>query len=171
MTAHALAGDREKCLAAGMDHYVTKPIDQRQFFEAVESFSQGGVAPRAPAAPPASGASLQFDPDIVLQRMDGDRELLQEVTSLFLEDTPRQLAELRATLERSDGPALERAAHSLKGAVGNFGARAAYEAALELESLARARDFDRAHAKFAALEYQIALLGPALEAFLKEKAA
>ena len=173
MTAHALAGDREKCLAAGMDHYVTKPIDQRQLFEAVESIATqcaSVLPPPAPNSGPGETAN-QFDPAIVLQRMDGDLELLREVTMLFIEDMPRQLAEIRASLGRSDGPALERAAHALKGAVGNFGARASYQAAIELEALAQARDFDRAHAKFAALEHQIELLAPALESFLNEKAA
>ncbi|MEY2408311.1 MAG: hypothetical protein QOF48_981, partial [Verrucomicrobiota bacterium] len=171
MTAHALAGDREKCLSAGMDQYVTKPIDPRLLFEAVESVTTGAAPQRLLVSPPAHPAPLDFDPAIVLQRMDGDRDLLKEVTTLFIEDTPRQVADLRATIERRDGPALERAAHALKGAVGNFGARAAYEAALDLEAFGRASDFVHAPEKLAFLENQIALLGPALEAFLKDKAA
>ena len=171
MTAHALAGDREKCLSSGMDHYVTKPIDQIQLFDAVESFANGDAPPSAAPEPIARKTPLHFDPVLLLQRMDGDFELLKEVTQIFMEDTPRQLDAVRAALTRNDGPALERAAHATKGALGNFGARDAYEAALELEAMGHACDFDRAHARFAALEYQISLLNPALEAFLKEKAA
>jgi HPt (histidine-containing phosphotransfer) domain-containing protein len=103
--------------------------------------------------------------------VDGDRALLKEIVELFLEDAPGQLADIRTALVRADGAALERAAHTLKGAVGNFGARAAAEAVLELELMGRARDFSRAQATLAELEKQIRLLLPALAALIKDQAA
>ncbi len=170
MTAHAMEGDREKCLAAGMDNYVPKPIDQKRLFEVVESFC--GQRPSAenlimsePSLP------LNFDPSIVLARVDGDVELLKEIASLFFEDTPRLISDVRNAITRSDGKALEHAAHTLKGSVGNFGAHAAFDAAYSLEKMGRNDDFARANEAFGRLQQQVALLIPALETLTKEKAA
>jgi CheY-like chemotaxis protein/HPt (histidine-containing phosphotransfer) domain-containing protein len=170
MTAHAMGGDREKCLAAGMDHYVTKPIDQKRLFEAVESFFTHRRSGE-PATMDETKVILSFDPNVVLRRVDGDRDLLREVAGLFFEDTPRLLAEVHNAITRGDGNALERSAHTLKGSVGNFGARVASEAAHRLEQMGRQGDFAHASETFAELEGQITLLIPALEALLNEKAA
>jgi CheY-like chemotaxis protein len=170
MTAHAMEGDREKCLAAGMDHYVAKPIDKKRLFEAVESFFV--------KRPPTEGQNmnqkdlqLSFDPSVVLKRVDGDQELLKEVTGLFLEDTPRLMAEVRNSIARADDKALELSAHTLKGSVSNFGALLAYEAALSLEQMGRNGDFARAAEVFAQLEQQMEQLLPALQDLLNQKAA
>jgi PAS domain S-box-containing protein len=170
MTAHAMEGDREKCLAVGMDQYVTKPIDQKRLFEVVEAFCV--VRPHSESlSMNQSSQELSFDPDAALKRVDGDRELLREVANLFFEDTPRLLAEVRNAIQRGDGKALERSAHTLKGSVGNFGARTAFEAAFSLEQMGRNGDFARATEVFTQLDRQVTLLIPALEAALKEKAA
>ena len=172
MTAHAMEGDREKCLAAGMDHYVTKPIEQRKLFEAVESFGKPAL-PEAAANMNANVTdnNLSFDPAVVLERVDGDRELLREIGGLFLQDAPRLLADIRNAVIRADALALEHAAHTLKGSVGNFGARLAFDTAMALEQMGRQGDFARAHESFALLEQQVNLLGPALETLMKETAA
>jgi two-component system sensor histidine kinase/response regulator len=87
-----------------------------------------------------SGKRLrQFDREIALGRVGGDEELLQEVAGIFLDEYTETLDQIRKAAESHDSNALERAAHSLKGSVGNFGANAAFEAARRLETIARSR--------------------------------
>jgi two-component system, sensor histidine kinase and response regulator len=170
MTAHAMEGDREKCLSAGMDHYVTKPIDQKKLFEVVESFSTKRTMTES-SGTTQMNSEMSFDPAAVLKRVDGDRELLAEIAGLFFEDTPRLLSEVRNAITCADGKALERSAHTLKGSVGNFGARTAFDAAFNLEQMGRNGDFARADQVFGQLEQQITRLVSALENLIKQKAA
>ena len=138
MTAHAMKGDRERCLAAGMDGYVSKPLQAQELLNIVDALV---VAPEgaseAPAAPTAEPEARVFDQAAALNRVEGDEELLRELAGLFLEEAPGLLAQMRQALTTGDADGLERAAHSLKGSASNIDAHATFEAARDLESLAR----------------------------------
>jgi CheY-like chemotaxis protein len=169
MTAHALKGDRERCLAAGMDAYVSKPLLAPQLFEVIESMIPP-IPTVAERDTPDHTASV-FDRDLTLARVEGDRKLLQEIVGLFCEETPRLLAEIQSSILHRDAKALAQAAHTLKGSVGHFGAQAAFEAALRLEVMGRGGDLTQAEAVYAELANEVTRLEGALLALRQECAS
>jgi HPt (histidine-containing phosphotransfer) domain-containing protein len=146
-----MKGDRERCLDAGMDEYLTKPLDPRQLCALVEQIAEG--RPSASSVPHADGVSLD-----VLARVGGDRELLAEISRLFLDDAPRHLERIRAALDARDGESLRRAAHGLKGAAANFDAEGVVAAARTLEEIGRTAQFDDDDAAWLALTVETSRL-------------
>jgi PAS domain S-box-containing protein len=134
MTAHAMAGDRDRCLAAGMDEYVTKPIRPSELVAAVEGALEAGSS-RPDAADGVDKSA--FDVDRALARLEGDRSLLNEMIAIFRTESSSLMAAIRRATARADLDALARAAHTLKGATGTLGAPRAFEAAKRVEQAAR----------------------------------
>jgi PAS domain S-box-containing protein len=164
MTAYAMKGDRERCLAAGMDGYVSKPIRARELFDAIA----GAVGPARPpggAEVEAPGPADSPDWGVALERVGGDRGLLSELVRLFLQQCPGWVGDLRRGLAAGDAAVLKRAAHDLKSCLGNFGARAAFEQAYRVERMARDGNLAGADEACRALEQSVERLRPALEAF------
>ncbi len=143
LTAHAMVDDREKCLDAGMNDYLCKPIDAQALAEKLERW----LPERKDSAPPASaienagsgpsGAGQSphpvFDKAALLERLLNDEELAQTVIEEFLEDLPRQIEELRNCLEAGDAPGARHRAHSIKGASASVGAEALSRVAFRME--------------------------------------
>ncbi len=131
VTAHAMKGDRERFLAAGMDGYVSKPIRPRDLYEAVEGVGRGEGGAPAPAAPPDD----VIDWDAALARAGGSGVTRARLAEVFLREGPMLLAALREALGKGDAESLRRHAHTLKSSLDLFGAAAARAAAEEIERL------------------------------------
>jgi len=141
MTAHAMKGDRETCLGAGMDEYITKPINVPELYRLLDEV-EGALDPRSPGEPeaeavgsghPEPGGLLDFQS--ILVDFDGDETLMEEIFRLFLEESAQQRERINAAIGAADSGALESAAHSLKGSVGYFKVDGLSELAAELEQL------------------------------------
>jgi PAS domain S-box-containing protein len=164
MTAHAMKGDRENCLARGMDGYVTKPLRPEDLFAALEGLAAGKEEAAVPgeATPPTLAV---LNETVALKRVGGDRDLLRELAGLCLDECPKLMADVREAVARKDAAKLRLAAHTLKGSVATFGADATAAAALRLEEMGRDRQWNGADTAVAALESALGRLTPALAEF------
>jgi PAS domain S-box-containing protein len=167
MTAHAMKGDRERCLAAGMDGYVSKPIRAVELYAAVESAKKPRPTPESAEPTQPAGPQL-VDWVGAMETVDGDISLFREMVEAFMEDCPKLLADVRDAIQAGDGPRCRRAAHTLKGAAGHLGARAAQERAQALETLAASGNLADAVQLVGLLENELVRLGPALKALANE---
>jgi signal transduction histidine kinase/CheY-like chemotaxis protein len=132
LTAHVLEGDRERCRAAGMDGYVSKPLIVAELMQAMAD-----VLPKTAQAP---GSGVPPELETCLATLEGDRARLEKIVTRFLEQYPGLLTEIRHAVGTGDGAAAARAAHTLAGSLGVLGADAAREAAKRVEHLAPGND-------------------------------
>jgi two-component system sensor histidine kinase/response regulator len=166
MTAHAMPGDRERCLEAGMDGYIPKPIDPKLFTQIIETGALPSSATTVGGdAKPADQMKAQgaIAAEKLLARFDGNRKLLGSLIGTFQHDCPKMMAKIRGALSARDPRALAEAAHALKGSVGNFGSSSAFETAREIEKTGREGKLDGAWELYATLEDDLARLLPALQ--------
>jgi two-component system, sensor histidine kinase and response regulator len=187
MTAHAMAGDRERCLAAGMDAYVSKPLRAEELLGTVDRVG-GQVAREEPGrngsrvdethatgAHPATGtpgadvvsaSGPLIDRGALLASVGGNETLLREVVSVFLADTPKQVALLDTAVRAHDAAAIASSAHALKGSAGLFSKAGAYDAARALEQAARKGDLTGVKVACEDVKREVARLEDALRSLL-----
>jgi two-component system sensor histidine kinase/response regulator len=164
MTAHAVKGDRERCIEAGMDDYVSKPIDSDKLFEAIETLTRSSdTSDQSPAE------SMHLDKEQLLQAFDGDWGFFTEVVDIFLSDYPRLLNDINRSFRDGDSDTLMRSAHSLKGMLRNFQAEDAAGIAFELEKKGKAEKFDGVEAVIETLADRIAEVDKTLRDFVQQR--
>jgi len=162
MTAHAMKGDRERCLDIGMDAYVAKPIRAQELLATMDRTVSGEAKPK-------TGVDAERRDDVIdwlgaLEHLEGDVELLREIAGMFVDQCPSLVSRFKEAVAQKDPVEIERAAHTVKGSVSNFAARAAFEAALRLEKIGREGALDEADAACTALEEELERLKPVLVA-------
>jgi CheY-like chemotaxis protein len=166
MTAHPLPSEEEACRAAGMDGYLAKPLRASALFEIIQRVA----APSDAGAPDVAPPRLAFDKSSFLSRLEGDELLAGEIIEMFLQECPKLLEGVRQAAKQRNAPLLERAAHALKGSVGDIAAPEAFEASRTLEQMAREKKIDDAGAVLKSLEAALDRLVSELRIHLKKAA-
>ncbi|MCX6564127.1 MAG: PAS domain S-box protein [Candidatus Aminicenantes bacterium] len=163
MTAHAMKGDRELCLQAGMDDYITKPIAPQALAEALEKWMDKAQEQQLKAPAPGgetdpSASPPVFDRQALSARLMGDEDLLREIIAVFLEDMPKQLQALKKHIDQLDAGSAGNQAHTIKGSAANVGGMALSAAAGEMEKAGKTGRPEEIAALMPELERQFNLL-------------
>ena len=176
MTAHAMKGDRERFLLAGMDAYISKPVNIKELFQIVQRLAPTAnigksearqvrkrEEPASPETRAPSGDAEVLDLTALRARLEQDMDLLEEMIELFLETSPQLFTEVESAVANGNGPQLASSAHTLKGVLQNMCAERCARLALRLETCGRTGDMELAEASWNELQSEWERLQTALE--------
>ena len=189
LTAHAMKGDRQRCLSAGMDAYVTKPIRSKELVRVISEVTtesetpadEKSVSDDSPTAIDGAGVEAEnshesnngedrpVDLQQALDALDGNRQLLGELIEIFREECPKLRAEIEKSLAAGDLPVLRRAAHTLKGVLAHLAAGRARDLAEQMEERARQQQLQAAGELWPGLQAELDRLGPMLDEFASSR--
>jgi CheY-like chemotaxis protein len=178
MTAHAMKGDRDRCIEAGMDSYMSKPIQPQRLYEVIETLVKTSVYIEGlpqPAlgegqSPTGDGVAVgAFNPEVALEYHGGDEEFLKEIARMFIECHHKMMSDIEEAIGRGDVKGLARNAHVLKGTVSSLAARRAADITLQLELMGSSGETGGAAATFLELETEVGRLCRALTTLIGEK--
>jgi two-component system sensor histidine kinase/response regulator len=150
MTAHAMKGDRERCIDAGMDGYVSKPVRAEELYESIRSVITGNTKSENP-----STGEIPLNLSRALEGVDGDKSLLKSVADECAAEFPEKLREIGAFIRQNDAEQIMRKVHGLKSNIGLLGAERAYSVADALEVMASQSDLHAAGDAFSKLETEV----------------
>jgi len=165
LTAMVIKGDRERCIAAGMDGYISKPIRVQELDEVLDGYS-ARVRETTISLPPPSPVSINEAE--LLERLGGDLDILSELTNIFREDYPKQLSSARRAIAEKDAEGVKRAGHALKGALANLAANGPCGTAAAIEQIGTSGDLSGAGQAVAQLESELAAVLESLQALCQE---
>jgi signal transduction histidine kinase/DNA-binding response OmpR family regulator len=172
MTAHAMKHYQERCMQAGMDGYISKPANSKQIDDAIAKIL-GSKTNHEVASGPAilPAPPTVWNPAKALARLGGDAQLLNEIVNIFLEESPKQIAQLRQALKESDGETVERIAHTMISELGYLDISGASQRARDLEQMGRIRALEKAPEVLAALETEMRAVASEVRRIRVEKTA
>jgi CheY-like chemotaxis protein/HPt (histidine-containing phosphotransfer) domain-containing protein len=155
MTAMAMKGDREKCLEAGMDGYVTKPIQPQELRKAIEGHAESSCQGLKSSCKSKANENEIFERAALLDRLDGDEEFCNELIRICLRDVPGRIESIKKALEENKAELVQKQAHNIKGASANIGAKALSEVAFELELAGKNHELKTAPSMIEQLEREL----------------
>jgi CheY-like chemotaxis protein/HPt (histidine-containing phosphotransfer) domain-containing protein len=164
-TAHAMKGDRERCLEAGMDAYLVKPLRVQDLLRTLADVADTKAAPVQ-----ASKPARLVNEDELLELAGGDAELRNQLVELFLREAPRLLAQVRTAIDAHDSSRLERSAHAIKGSMLTFVRTANQGPAMQLEEFGHRKEWTGVEEAYAALQRDLGRLESALTPLLSATA-
>ncbi|MCI0409337.1 MAG: Hpt domain-containing protein, partial [Acidobacteria bacterium] len=162
LTAHAMKGDKERCLEAGMDAYLSKPVQAAELLDTVGRLAVKKVKPARPVVSSVNRKRV-LDADSLMERVEGDLPLLREMVRAFRSDAFGTLEKIRRAVAEKDAEALKGRAHALKGSAATLAGPLAVAAALKLENLAKEGNFKRAREAYQALAREVKRLDRSLD--------
>ncbi|MCB9951153.1 MAG: Hpt domain-containing protein [Planctomycetaceae bacterium] len=154
MTAHAMKGDKERCLAGGMDGYVSKPVRAQELYETLKEFAPVGLDTSS-TTPTEVNSGVDIDWNSALEAVAGDKDLLVTVIDAFLEECPQHMADLATAISSQDSKTSHRLAHLIKGAMATLAVNSVKDVALELEQICKDGNMERAQMLYEKLEPQL----------------